>query len=191
MKLRRQHSDMGQPLQQPSTERGGPQSNSNERSLKDLQASGQRRRLRTAGNPIGIMDQSERYSLRRHSHNRERNMGYKSGSFAAPTSSGGDVLKPHAGSRRGMRKPPLHGSQSGATMATSQQQTRGGTALGSLRHGASSGPFRWQKGAAGRVAEGEMASSASSLPHMGSHRSTANIDATSNAPVMSSYNLKA
>ena len=56
MKLRRQHSDMGQPLQQPSTERGGPQSNSNERSLKDLQASGQRRRLRTAGNPIGIMD---------------------------------------------------------------------------------------------------------------------------------------
>ena len=35
-----------------------------DRSMGDLQNASARRRLHTAGNPIGIMDQSERFSFR-------------------------------------------------------------------------------------------------------------------------------
>ena len=60
----------------------------NDRSVVDLHpnATSQRRQLRTAGNPIGIMDQSEQFSFRRSMT--RGSMSYQNGSFAPMTQQG-------------------------------------------------------------------------------------------------------
>ena len=116
-----------------------------------------RRQLRTAGNPIGIMDQNER-----------RSMAGAQSSFGPASRSGLHTSAEITRNNR-RRHHNMHASQSGVTASTLPQQRP--PVFG-----------KYYQGSAGRPTEGmkqEFASSASSLPHMGSQFTTANQTARS------------